>query len=111
IKSSLDEFGERFLTRVFTEAERAYCGSQKWPELHFAARFAAKEAIAKAFGTGIGKDVGWLDMEITRKQTGEPEVALAGSAAVFAESRGVSQVMVSLTHAKHYAAANAVIMG
>jgi holo-[acyl-carrier protein] synthase len=111
IKSSLDEFGERFLTRVFTEAERAYCGSQKRPELHFAARFAAKEAIAKAFGTGIGKDVGWLDMEITRKQTGEPEVALAGSAAVFAESRGVSQVMVSLTHAKHYAAANAVIMG
>lgn len=111
IKSSLDEFGEKFLTRIFTETEREYCQKQKRPELHLAARFAAKEAIAKAFGTGIGKEVGWLDMEIIRRPSGEPEVKLAGAAAAFAETKGVSQVMVSLTHAKHYAAANAVIMG
>lgn len=111
IKSSLDEFGEKFLTRIFTESEREYCQKQKRPELHLAARFAAKEAIAKAFGTGIGKEVGWLDMEILRKTSGEPEVNLEGAAAAFAKKRGVSQVMVSLTHAKHYAAANAVIMG
>ena len=97
IKSSLDEFGERFRSRVFTEAERGYCESQKRPELHFAARFAAKEAVAKAFGTGIGKDVGWLDMEIVRKESGEPEVLLSGSAAGFAKDRGVVRVMVSLT--------------
>jgi holo-[acyl-carrier protein] synthase len=78
--------------------------------LHYAARFAAKEAISKAFGTGIGKEVGWLDMEILRRPSGEPEVRLSGAAAVCAEERGVTQVMVSLTHAKHYAAANAVVM-
>jgi len=111
IKSSLDEFGEKFLTRIFTEAERDYCQDQKMPELHLAARFAAKEAIAKALGTGIGKEVGWLDMEIKRRTSGEPEVKLIGAAAAFAASRGVKQVMVSLTHAKRYAAANAVIMG
>ena len=111
IKSSLDEFGERFLAKLFTDSEQEYCQKQKRPELHFAARFAAKEAIAKAFGTGIGKEVGWLDMEILRKPSGEPEVKLTGSAKDSAEAKGVSQVMVSLTHAKHYAAANAVIMG
>jgi len=111
IKSSLDEFDGRFQTKIFTEAERDYCAKQKRPELHFAGRFAAKEAIAKAFGTGIGKDVGWLDMEIIRRPSGEPEVKLSGSAAEYATKRGVQQVMVSLTHAKHYAAANAVIMG
>jgi len=111
IKSSLDEFDGRFQTKIFTEAERDYCAKQKRPELHFAGRFAAKEAIAKAFGTGIGKDIGWLDMEIIRRPSGEPEVKLSGSAAEYATKRGVQQVMVSLTHAKHYAAANAVIMG
>lgn len=110
IKSSLDEFGERFLTRIFTEGEREYCLKQMRPELHFAARFAAKEAIAKAFGTGIGKEVGWLDMEIVRRASGEPEVKLSGAALRYSEAKGIKQVMVSLTHAKHYAAANAVIM-
>ena len=111
IKSSLDEFEGRFQQKIFTEAEREYCAKQKRPELHFAGRFAAKEAIAKAFGTGIGKDVGWLDMEIIRRPSGEPGVILSGAAAEYAAKRGVQQVMVSLTHAKHYAAANAVIMG
>ena len=111
IKSSLDEFGERFRSRVFTRSEREYCESQKRPELHFAARFAAKEAVAKALGTGIGKEVGWLDMEVMRKESGEPEILLNGSAAELAKHRGVDRVMVSLTHAKNYAAANAVIMG
>ena len=111
IRSSLDEFGERFLSRIFSQGERGYCQTQKRPELHFAARFAAKEAIAKAFGTGIGKEVGWLDMEVVRRESGEPEVRLTGAAADFARERGVDRVMISLTHAKHYAAANAVILG
>lgn len=110
IRSSMDEFGEKFLDRIFTTSEREYCLRQKRPELHFAARFAAKEAISKAFGTGIGKDVGWLDMEILRRPSGEPQVKLTGAAASWAKDRGASQVMVSLTHAKHYAAANAVVM-
>ena len=80
------------------------------PEMHYAARFAAKEAISKAFGTGIGKDVSWLDMEIIRKSSGEPEVLLTGAAALKAKEVKAGQVMVSLTHSKDYAAANAVII-
>ncbi len=110
IGSSMAEFGERFANRVFTEAERAYCDSQKRPELHYAARFAAKEAVAKAFGTGIGKDLGWLDMEIARKESGEPHLALSGAGKAFAEAQGIVEVKISLTHARHYAAANAVAL-
>ena len=67
ILSSMEEFGDKFLARIFTDRERAYCERQKRPEMHYAARFAAKEAISKAFGTGIGREVGWLDMEILKK--------------------------------------------
>lgn len=111
VKSSLDEFGDQFRERIFTEQELEYCDRQKRPELHLAARFAAKEAVAKAFGTGIGKEIGWLDMEVVRRESGEPEIKLHGRAAEHAEKRKVGQVLISLTHAKHYAAANAVVMG
>ena len=110
IRSSMDEFGVKFLARIFTERERDYCERQKMPEMHYAARFAAKEAISKAFGTGIGKDVSWLDMEIIKKSGGEPEVQLSCAAALKAKEVKAGQVMVSLTHSKDYAAANAVIV-
>lgn len=110
IESSMAEFGERFASKVFTADERAYCDSQRRPGLHYAARFAAKEAVAKAFGTGIGKELGWLDMEIARKESGEPELRLSGAGKAFAERTGIVEVKISLTHAKHYAAANAVAL-
>jgi len=111
IASSMAEFGERFAVRIFTVGERAYCDAQKWPELHYAARFAAKEAVAKAFGTGIGKELGWLDMEIVRRESGEPALLLSGGGKAFADARGIVEVKISLTHARHYAAANAVALG
>lgn len=111
IESSMAEFGERFAEKIFTVAERAYCDSQRRPGIHYAARFAAKEAVAKAFGTGIGKDLGWLDMEIIRKPTGEPAVILSGAGKEFAGRSGITEVKISLSHAHHYAAANAVAMG
>lgn len=110
IGSSMDEFGDRFADRVFTAAEREYCERQKRPAIHYAARFAAKEAVAKAFGTGIGKDLAWLDMEIRRRASGEPEVFLTGDGAKFAQGIKVAQIKISLTHAQHYAAANAVVL-
>lgn len=110
IGSSMAEFGERFAVKIFTATERAYCEAQKRPEIHYAARFAAKEAVAKAFGTGIGKDLGWLDMEIVRKDSGEPALRLSGAGEAFAESRGIAEVKISLSHADHYAAANAVAL-
>lgn len=111
IASSMAEFGERFATRIFTAAERAYCDAQQRPELHYAARFAAKEAVAKAFGTGIGRELAWLDMEIVRRESGEPAVVLSGAGKAYAEGRGIAEVKISLTHARHYAAANAVALG
>ncbi len=110
IGSSIDEFGEKFLARIFTEGERRYCESQKRSAIHYAARFAAKEAIAKAFGTGIGKEISWLDMEILRESSGEPKVKLSGGGKTYAEQLKVSDIKISLTHAEHYAAANAAIL-
>ena len=110
VESSIAEFGERFVSRVFTEAERAYCESQKRPAIHYAARFAAKEAVAKALGTGIGKELYWLDMEVRRRESGEPEVFLSGGGEIFCKENKLSQIKISLTHAQHYAAANAVVL-
>jgi len=110
IGSSMDEFGEKFVTRIFTQLEQDYCKSQKRPAIHYAARFAAKEAIAKAFGTGIGKEISWLDMEILRQESGEPKVIMHGNGKKYADKLNVGDIKISLTHAEHYAAANAVVL-
>ena len=108
IRQSLEQFGDRFLQRCFLPGEIAYCHGMKLPELHFAARFAAKEAISKAFGTGIGHELGWKDMEICRRESGEPFVVLHGKGAELAKARGVTSVFVSLSHCRDYAAASAI---
>ena len=110
VSSSIDEFGEKFLNRIFTEQERKYCSAQKRPAIHYAARFAAKEAVAKAFGTGIGKNLSWLDVEVVRQASGEPMIELSGEGAVFAKEKNIADIKISLTHAEHYAAANAVVL-
>src|SRR6266481_10099258 len=76
IAASYERFGERFLKRILHPDEIAYCLSHKTPAPFLAARFAAKEAISKAFGTGIGAQLGWQDMEVGRKLSGEPFVIL-----------------------------------
>src|ERR687888_841201 len=96
IQHSLDRFGERFMKRVFTEGEIAYCQSMKFPARHFAARFAAKEAVSKAFGTGIGKAMGWRDIDIHKKPSGEPFLVFSGPAKQLAERQGVSAALVTL---------------
>jgi len=111
IRDSLDKFGERFLNRCFWPGEVAYCNGMKFPALHFAARFAAKEAISKAFGTGIGHHLGWKDMEICKRDSGEPYAVLHGKGEELAKARGVTEIFVSLSHSKDYAAAQAVIVG
>ena len=72
IQRSIERFGDRFLHRVFTDGEIEYSMSMKFPERHLAARFAGKEAVAKAFGTGIGKAMGWRNIDIRKKESGEP---------------------------------------
>jgi holo-[acyl-carrier protein] synthase len=110
IEESIEKFGEKFLNRIFTPEERAYCDAQKRPHVNYAARFAVKEAVAKSFGTGIGKELSWLDMTILRAPSGEPSVSFTGAGKKFAEEHQIAQVKISLTHAKLYAAANAVAL-
>ena len=111
IEHSLERFGERFLHRVFTEGEIAYSQSMKYPARHLAARFAAKEALSKAFGTGIGKSMGWKDIDVRRKESGEPYVVLEGGAKKLAEEREVSRVAITLSHTEHHAIAMIVMEG
>lgn len=107
IEDSIERHGGRFLDRLFTEKEKAYCASMRFSARHYAARFAAKEAISKTFGTGIGT-IEWTDLEILREDHGEPYVVLHGEGRRFAEKHGITRVMISLTHSDNYAAANAI---
>lgn len=109
IQHSLDRFGDRFLQRVFTQGEIEYSQSMKFPARHLAARFAAKEAVSKAFGTGIGKAMGWKDIEVHRKPSGEPFVVLEGGAKKLAEERRVAAVWITLSHTEHHAMAMIVL--
>jgi holo-[acyl-carrier protein] synthase len=111
IAESIERFGDRFLHRVFLDGEVAYSQSMKFPHFHLAARFAAKEAISKAFGTGIGHEMGWRDLEIVRESNGAPRVVLHGRAEAYAKARGVQAVHVSLSHTAEYGAASAVVVG
>lgn len=111
IRAALDRFGDRFKNRIFRPDEIAYCGSHRRSEPHFAARFAAKEAVSKAFGTGIGHALGWLDMEVVRKQSGEPVLVLHGAALALLESRAGKRIFISLSHTQSHAVAVAVIEG
>jgi holo-[acyl-carrier protein] synthase len=109
IEASHRKFGERFLQRILRPAEIAYCLSHKRSAPFLAARFAAKEAISKAFGTGIGRHLGWQDMEVGRKASGEPYVILhEGGERLLAERAG-RIVHLSLSHTEHYAAAMAIL--
>lgn len=109
IQHSLDRFGDRFLQRVFTPGEIEYSQSMKFPARHLAARFAAKEAVSKAFGTGIGKAMGWKDIDVRRKPSGEPFVVLEGGAKKLAEERRVAAVWITLSHTEHHAMAMIVV--
>lgn len=110
IESVIQKQGERFIRRVFTEREREYCGAKAQPAVFYAARFAAKEAVAKAFGTGIGAAIGWLDIEVGRNQLGAPQVHLWSKGAELAASRRVVRVLLSLTHTGGMAAASVVLL-
>ncbi len=100
--------GERFLTKVYTEQERVYCLAQTNPYPSLAARFAAKEAVAKALGTGFGAEVGWRSVGVVHGDRGEPRVILDAPAQAWLESLGGREVLVSLSHTETQAMAFAV---
>ena len=109
IQASYEKFGERFLNRILHPNEISYCLSHRVPGPFLAARFAAKEAISKAFGTGIGAQLGWHDMEIRRKESGEPFVVLHGKGATLLQERNGRIVLISLSHTQAHATAVAIL--
>jgi len=110
-EEALERHGERLRNRLFTRAEQEYCDAHPNPGTSYAARFAAKEAVAKALGTGIAGGIQWIDIEVVRDSAGRPSIILHRRArVVFAELRG-QRVWLSMTHSRLVAAANAVIEG
>ena len=107
IQQALERYGERFLKRVYTDAEIRYCQRKR----HTAARFAAKEAGAKALGTGIAQGVGWLEIEVAHLPGGRPTLLFHGRAAERAAAMGVSATHLSLSHGRDLAIAMVVLEG
>src|SRR5580658_6615496 len=98
VAASIDRFGDRFLHRIFTPVEIAYCRRKKNAAESYAARFAAKEAGAKALGTGIQQGVTWKELEVRREPSGRPTLHLSGRAGWLAQRMGVRHIALSLTH-------------
>ena len=109
VQASHEKFGERFLNRILRPEEIFYCLSHKHPAPHIAARFAAKEAISKAFGIGIGSQLTWHDMEVGRRPSGEPYVILHDGGQKLLLERGAARLHLSLSHTAQYATAMAIL--
>lgn len=109
LEAVVGRLGDRFAARILTPAEREEYRASKLPLRLLAKRFAAKEAIAKALGTGIGRGVSWQDMAIVHDASGAPAVELSGGAMAAAKSRGGSRVLLSLADERHYVVAFAAL--
>lgn len=111
LRGVVERWSDRFLRRVFTEAEIAYCHRRRDPIPHLAARFAAKEATLKALGTGLSLGVNWLELEVRRERGQAPTMVLTGRSEAIARAKGASRVLLSLTHDGDYAMAQALLVG
>ena len=101
----IEKHGDVFLNRVFTEEEQTYCSGRKAANQHFAGRWAAKEAVLKALGTGWAKGIEWTDVGVVNQQGGRPLVILTGMAKEISLEQGIREVLLSISHTKEYATA------
>ena len=110
IAATIERYGDRFLRRVFTDDEIAYCTRRRVPAIHFAGRFAAKEAGMKALGTGHTQEVLWRDVEVVRRH-GPPRLEFHGGAARRFASLGATGSLLTITHSETLAFAQALLLG
>ena len=110
VEGAIQRHGERFLTRIFTAEERDYCFSMKRPFPHLAARFAAKEAVSKAFTTGIGRYLRWTSISIYKGGREQPQVRLDEQGLNLLREVGASEVLITLSHTRIYANAVAILV-
>jgi holo-[acyl-carrier protein] synthase len=110
MREVIERWEERFLRRVFTDAEIAYCRSRRDPVPHFAARFAAKEAALKALGTGLSLGISWRELEVRRERGQAPSLLLWGRSREIGLARGGRRMLLALTHEGDYAMAQAMLV-
>ncbi|MFT3787303.1 MAG: holo-ACP synthase [Tepidisphaeraceae bacterium] len=109
IREMADEHGQRFLDRIFTAAEQAYCDARpKRYYEHLAGRFAAKEAVLKVIGTGWRHGIAWTDIEVVNHESGQPTLNLSGEVARIAEKLGITKWWISISHIETHATASAI---
>lgn len=110
IKNAVNRWSDKFLHKVFTDNELKYSKQKKIPYQHLAARFAAKEAVLKAFGNGMFRRVEWSHVEILNDPLGKPLVKLHGAAKKMKDSKGITDIVISMSHTRTYAVANAILV-
>jgi holo-[acyl-carrier protein] synthase len=111
IAQIIERHGELFINRVYTDHEIRYCRSRKAATQHFAGRWAAKEAVLKALGTGWRRGIRWRDVEIRNTSSGRPVIALCGGARTVVEESGIREMLISISHCRSHATAYAVAIG
>ncbi len=111
IAQMIERHGELFINRVYTPLEIRYCSSRKQATQHYAGRWAAKEAVLKALGTGWRKGISWRDIEVRNDTLGKPVVGLRGGAADLVEQLGITELLVSISHCRSHAVAYALAVG
>ena len=107
IAQMIEKHGEIFLKRVYTQEEITYCSGRKAANQHYAGRWAAKEAVLKALGTGWAHGIQWTDVEVVNQQGGKPKIVLSGKAGEISQGQGIDEMMISISHCRHYATAYA----
>lgn len=111
IEQMLAKHGDVFLKRVYTAGEIEYCSGRKAAIQHYAGRWAAKEAVLKALGTGWAHGIQWTDVEVVNQQGGKPNIVLTGVAQELSAQQGIREMMISISHCKSYAVAYATAIG
>jgi holo-[acyl-carrier protein] synthase len=110
IGKMIEQHGELFLRRIYTDREIRYCQARKHAIEHFAGRWAAKEAILKAMGTGRSHGIAWTNIEVRNDSDGRPQVMVCGAAREIARERGIGEILVSISHCRTYATAYALAL-
>jgi holo-[acyl-carrier protein] synthase len=111
VAQMIEKHEDVFIQRVYTPGEIEYCGSRKAATQHYAGRWAAKEAILKAMGTGWSNGIQWTDIEVVNQMGGKPFVRLGGQAKIICDSRGIDEILISISHCRNFATAFATAMG
>lgn len=111
IANMIERHGELFISRVYTDQEISYCSTRKAATQHYAGRWAAKEAVLKALGTGWRRGISWRDVEVVSMPSGAPVISLHAGAREVAESQGIKRVHISISHARSHAIAYAIAEG